>query len=155
MPYLIDGHNLIPRVPGLSLADPEDELELIKRLEAFCLRSGKRAEVFFDNAPAGQPRVQSFGPVRAEFIRAGNTADAAIRRRLRSLGRSAANWTVISSDREVQAAARQARARVLEAKEFAALLAGGRAPQRHGAEGDAAVPPGEVEEWLRLFGEDE
>ena len=26
MPYLIDGHNLIAQMPGLSLSDPDDEV---------------------------------------------------------------------------------------------------------------------------------
>ena len=33
MHYLIDGHNLIARVPGLSLADPDDEVKLLQLLK--------------------------------------------------------------------------------------------------------------------------
>ncbi len=28
MPILVDGHNLVPHVPGLSLRDPDDEMVL-------------------------------------------------------------------------------------------------------------------------------
>lgn len=153
MPYLIDGHNLIPRVPGMSLADPEDERQLIELLRAFCLRKGKRAEVFFDQAPAGQARTQSYGPVRAVFTRTGDSADAAIQRRLRALKGAAANWTVVSSDREVQGAAQRSRARMLDSADFAVELTAS-PPTEDSTNDDAQVPPGEVEEWLRLFGEE-
>jgi hypothetical protein len=33
MPYIVDGHNLIPKVPGLNLQDMEDELQLVELLQ--------------------------------------------------------------------------------------------------------------------------
>ena len=48
MPYLIDGHNLIGSLPGLSLADPEDERKLLDRLQGYARRSRRRMIVFFD-----------------------------------------------------------------------------------------------------------
>ena len=36
MPYLIDGHNLIPKVRGLSLQSMDDEMELVELLQEFC-----------------------------------------------------------------------------------------------------------------------
>ena len=33
MLYLIDGHNLIGQMPGLSLDDPHDEAKLVERLK--------------------------------------------------------------------------------------------------------------------------
>ena len=38
MPFLIDGHNLIGRMPGISLDDPDDEARLVAQLRAFCAR---------------------------------------------------------------------------------------------------------------------
>ena len=35
MPYLIDGHNLIPEI-GLQLDSCDDEPELVKRLNLYC-----------------------------------------------------------------------------------------------------------------------
>ena len=29
---VIDGHNLIPKIPGLRLDDPDDEMKLIEKL---------------------------------------------------------------------------------------------------------------------------
>ena len=120
MPYLIDGHNLIPKIAGLSLGDIDDEMQLVEQLQEFCRLQRKQVEIHFDNAPAGQPRVRIFGPVTAHFTRAGKSADQSIRSTLTRLGRAARNWTVVSSDRGVQAPA-QARPKH-GAETFAALL---------------------------------
>ena len=65
MAYLIDGHNLIAAVPGIHLDEIDDETQLIQVLGGFCRQRKKRVEVFFDNAPPGQPREcrpWGFGP---------------------------------------------------------------------------------------------
>jgi hypothetical protein len=46
MPYLIDGHNLIGRFPGISLEDPEDERKLLEVLEIFARFSRHKVVVF-------------------------------------------------------------------------------------------------------------
>lgn len=122
MPYIIDGHNLIGKLPGISLSQIDDEEQLIRRLGAFCARSGKKAEVYFDRAAPGHAGRQRSGPLTAVFVQRELTADEAIRRRLKQLGRQAKNWTVVSSDRQVQAEARAAGARVLLSEDFADLL---------------------------------
>jgi predicted RNA-binding protein with PIN domain len=86
------------------------------------------------------------------FVRAGTSADAAIARRLKKLGRAAKNWTVVSSDRQVQAEARSARAEVLSSEEFARLLQGTPRVERSKPHADKKVSPAEVDEWLKIFG---
>ena len=153
MPYLIDGHNLIPKVPGLSLRDMDDEIALIEHLQAFCRRTGKDVEVYFDNAPPGGMRVRHFGRVEAHFVRSGKTADDAIAARLQRLGRAARNWTVVSSDRQVQAAARGAQARVLSSDEFALRLTEtSETASEPVKRDDVLLNEDEVNEWLNLFG---
>src|SRR5512134_463712 len=121
MPYLIDGHNLIPKL-GLRLDTIDDEMELIAILQEFCRLERKQAEVFFDGAPAAEAGTRKLGAVTVHFVRLGATADNAIRKRLKSLRKSARNWTVISSDRQVQAEARAALAAVISSEAFAAIL---------------------------------
>ena len=154
MPYLIDGHNLIPHVPGLRLQDPEDERALIEMLGAFCRRVNRRVEVFFDNASPGEGRRQKFGRVTAQFVQQSSTADAAIRARLRKLGREASNWTVVSSDQEIRAAARSAQAKTESAAEFAGRLMGA---EKEGdpSTSDAGLSDSEVNAWLRIFNQPE
>jgi len=154
MPYLIDGHNLIPRIPGLDLASDDDEAQLILLVQEFCRLRRKSAEIYFDNAPPGQPKARTYGQVSARFVRAGRTADDAIRARLLRLGAEARNWSVVSSDQQVQLAARAARAQSTSSETFAHLLADTLRTGEVTSGGDAkgTVSEGEVEEWLDLFG---
>jgi predicted RNA-binding protein with PIN domain len=150
MRYLVDGHNLIPNLPGLSLEQIDDEVELVQRLQTFCAQGAHQVEVYFDNAPAGHTGVRRFGRVTAHFVRAGKTADAAIAHRLTALGRSARQWCVVSSDRSVLAAARAAQAAVLLSQEFALRMQP--LPVTPGDEKRETPPdPGEVDEWLQIF----
>jgi uncharacterized protein len=154
MPYLIDGHNLIPKL-GLRLDAVDDEMELIAILQEFCrierMPAG-RMEVFFDGAPTTQAGTRKLGAVTAHFVRLGTTADDAIRNRLKRLGRNARNWTVVSSDRQVQAEARAAFAEVISSDAFAAMLRQARnSSPKPSAEQN--LSPKEVEDWLKLFEE--
>jgi predicted RNA-binding protein with PIN domain len=157
MPYIIDGHNLIPKVPGLSLQQMDDEQHLVEMLQEFCRRQRKQVEVYFDNAAPGGVRARNLGLVTTRFVRQGTTADSAIRRRLVNLGRAARNWSVVSSDQAVQAEARAAQAQVISSDTFARLLS--RALDEswvdQGDAADTALNPEEVDDWLQLFGSDE
>ena len=151
MPYLIDGHNLIPKL-GLRLESPDDEMELIAILQEFCRMTRKGADVYFDGAPAPHAGTRKYGSVSAHFVRLGSSADEAIRRRLKSLGKSAKNWTVITSDRQVQAEARAAQAGIITSESFAAMLKQARASAPKGDE-KRKLSSEEVDEWLRIFQE--
>jgi uncharacterized protein len=156
MPILIDGHNLIPKIPGFSLRAIDDEMQLIEVLQEYCRRSRKQVEVFFDNAPPGSPRARSFQNVTARFIREGQTADQAIRAKLNRLGREARNWTVVSSDREVQAAARAVRAVVIPSELFAGqMLQTLSEGEQEGEMPEESLSEEEIEDWLELFGGEE
>jgi predicted RNA-binding protein with PIN domain len=151
MPYLIDGHNLIPKL-GLRLDSLDDEMELIAILQEFCRVEQRQVEVFFDGAPATHAGTRKLGAVTARFVRLGDTADNAIRSRLKQLERSARNWTVVSSDRQVQAEARSVHAEVLSSEVFAIMLRQARdsAPN---PDSERKLSPKEVEDWLKVFEE--
>jgi predicted RNA-binding protein with PIN domain len=149
MPYLIDGHNLIPKL-GLRLDSMEDEMELIAILQGFCRASRKTVEVYFDGAPAPHAGTQKHGMVTAHFVKLGSSADNAIRKRLQSMGKSAKNWTIVTSDRQVQAEARNAQAEILSSDAFAALVKETRNSAPKGRE-EQKLSAREVEEWLNLF----
>ena len=158
MPYLIDGHNLIPKIPGLDLGAIDDESQLIELLQVFCRHKRKQVEVVFDNAPAGQPRARNFGLLVARFARSGQTADDLIQARLQRLGGASRNWTVVSSDRQVQAAARGVRAHYVSSEAFAQLLLEtlDESSASPAGEEEASISEDEIDGWLALFGaEDE
>ena len=157
MPYLIDGHNLIPRIPGLSLKDLDDETALIQILQRFATRQASRVEVFFDRAPPGQADSKTFGSVKAHFIRQGKTADQAIIQKLSHLGAEAKNWIVVTSDREIIAEARSSHSRVIKSEEFSKLLRSeesGLDDRRGDKDDDPQVSLGDVEYWLEQFNDE-
>lgn len=155
MLYLIDGHNLIPKL-GLRLDNPDDEIELVAILQEFARLKRHEVNVFFDGAPAGSAGTRKMGNVQAHFVRIGQTADAAIRARLHRMGRNAKNCAVVSSDREVLGAARAAQAEGIASEEFVKMLKQVRqsAPK---PSSERNISSREVEEWMELFkrGKDE
>lgn len=148
MPLLIDGHNLIGKMPDLSLADPEDEAELVRRVQRYCQRHRRRAVIVFDAGVVGgrSPSLSGAG-VEAVFAPPGRRADDVIRERLGKL-RDPAGWTVVSSDREIQKMARQVGARAVSAEEFAEML---RASPTRAREPSPRLSEEEIQEWLDRF----
>lgn len=148
---IIDGHNLIPNVRGLSLQALDDEQGLIDRLQVYSRVTRRPVEVYFDRAPAGKSGVRAFGSVKAHFIREGTTVDQAIIIRVRNLGRAAGNWTVVSSDRRVQAEVRALGAKTISSQVFAQELADALVASQRNPDSKQKLSDSEVEEWLRLF----
>jgi predicted RNA-binding protein with PIN domain len=154
--YLIDGHNLIPKIAGLSLRSLDDELRLVEMLQVYCRVRRQRVEVFFDQAAPGHAGRKQFGMVVAHFVRQGRTADESIVARLDQLDKAARNWKVVSSDHQVQAEARIRLAGIVPSEQFAAeLQAALRQAQEtpSGSGPDKTMEESELAEWLKLFGE--
>jgi predicted RNA-binding protein with PIN domain len=151
MPYLIDGHNLIASLPDIQLEDPDDEARLIERLTSFCAMVEKEATVYFDRSALGLQEPVRLGRVTARFVSAPQTADQAIASHLRHLGREANNWTVVSSDHDVQRAGRHAGAQILSSRDFGRLL---RPTPKKSEVPEKPSPPDSEEEiatWEHLF----
>ena len=122
MPYIVDGHNLIPRLPDIKLSDLDDEIKLIAILQRYADQRGSRIEVYFDKAPATKARTEEHGDVEAHFIHQDSTADQAIKSRIKELDKRAKNWTVVSSDRDILAEAKSYRCRIISSTDFAKEL---------------------------------
>ncbi len=150
MPFLIDGHNLIGKLPGIQLDQLDDERQLLELLRQFARRDGRRVTVYFDRGSMASEDPRPQGGVEAHFVRSPRTADEAISQNLERLGGEAKNWTVVSSDRKVQAAARRAGARRLTSEAFAEIL---RTQSPDDPNPEKPPPPSgeEVERWLRMF----
>jgi predicted RNA-binding protein with PIN domain len=152
MPYLIDGHNLIPKVPGMSLQVIDDEDRLIAVLQIFHRIRRQPVEVFFDQAPPTRGGRKMAGSVVVHYVRQGKTADQAILERLDRLGKAARNWLVVTSDRQVRAGAHERGASLVTSEEFAMQIQAARlAAQTAQKENPAPPDPGELDEWLKLF----
>lgn len=158
MNYLIDGHNLIARTPGLSLADPDDEAKLVRLLRRWVAADSRRKiTVIFDaGLPAGEAKHLSGGGVKAVFAPNNSSADAVLMRRIEAIG-NPPEFVVVSSDGAVAAAASRRRVAVQRSEDFAAAMmtdrrfGGGDKPAAERP--DAPVMnPDEMKEWLALFG---
>jgi predicted RNA-binding protein with PIN domain len=151
MHYLIDGHNLIPKL-GLRLNSIDDEMELVSILQEFGRLGRHQVEVYFDGAPAPHAGTRKLGTITAHFVPLGTTADNAIRNYLKRVGRSAKNLTVVSSDRQVQADARAAQAEIISSDAFTGTLKNARssAPK---PTNDKKLSSKEVDDWLKFFEE--
>lgn len=154
MHWLVDGHNLIGKMPNLRLADPDDEEKLVEYLRRYRARTGHRLTVIFDAGQIYQPaKTRKSGGVTVQFAPHGQTADRLIMRRVRRL-KNPQGTIVVSSDRAVQQAARQVKVRVVEAQEFARelldLSVAGQAAEA-GSQAEIRLSEDEVEEWLDIF----
>jgi predicted RNA-binding protein with PIN domain len=153
MGYLIDGHNLIPKIPGLSLRHMDDETELIGILQAYCGSKQKNAIVFFDGAPPGYDGTRHFGRVTAVFVRQGKTADSAIKDYLHQLGKAAKNWQVVTSDRQILSETRAVGAGVLSSAAFSQQIMAASGSQMAGKKGaEPLLSEDELQDWMALFG---
>ncbi len=146
MPFLIDGHNLIPHT-GLRLDDPDDEQKLIELLRDYLARAQKKGTVIFDRGlPGGASRWSSHA-LEVRFAPAPKTADELIRGRLQR-EKNPRGLTVVTNDHEVADEARRAGARVVSSAEFAReMLAKPTAPRTK----ETGLSAEEVAQWEEEF----
>lgn len=147
MPYLIDGHNLIGKLTGVSLNDLDDEIALVQLLDTYFTRKRKKAAIFFDKASLLAKSQFRSAFVEVHFVRHPKTADEAIVERLEKLRGNANNFTVISSDHWVMERATRKGARVISSLEFRRIIENNQANR----ENDHTLSEKEVEDWLDLF----
>ncbi len=153
MTLVIDGHNLVPRVPGLHLRDMDDETQLIQLVQQYCRLRRNSAELFFDGALPGMPGVKTGGLVHVHSVPKSMTADQAIINFLSARGKNARNFTLVSSDRRVQAEARSLGCAILSSDQFSAELVNTLSQiVEEKKKQDKPLSPAEVEDWLTLFG---
>lgn len=156
MKWLIDGHNLIGQMQNVSLSDPHDEDKLLEYLRRFRARTGHKVTVIFDAGADYQvAQKKQQGGISIEFAPHGHSADRIIIRRLHRV-KNPQEYMVVSSDRAIQQAARQAQVRFLSAEEFARQLVQPTSQPGEEEEGDRAdvhLSAQEVDDWLAFFGQ--
>ncbi len=162
MQYLIDGHNLIGRMPDIDLGDPDDEVELVLRLRSWSAAGRKRkVTVIFDRGlPGGKDKALSSGQVKVVFAPAGRSADSLLINRISSV-KNPAEYTLVSSDQKIVRAAEARRMLVWRSEEFVGRMnEKGERDQGHANAGTTDNPQMSVDEvqmWLNMFstGEDD
>jgi uncharacterized protein len=156
MHFLVDGHNLIAKMPDISLSDPDDEAQLILRLRRWVAANPKRrVTVYFDGGlPGGREPHLSGARLEVVFASGGRPADDMLIRHIRRI-KNPPEYTLVTSDREIIAAAEQRRLPYLLAQDFAPELAGDEpepAPPPPSVADKPLLSEAEVAAWMELFG---
>lgn len=153
MILVIDGHNLIPKVPGLHLSDLDDEPRLAEMIREYCRRKRTRAELFFDGGLPGFAQPAKGGAVHIHVIARSSSADRAIIDFFMQKGRDSRNYTLISSDHYVQNQSHNLGATVISSEQFARELTQTLLqPEPHSETGsERRLSSAEVDEWLEIF----
>jgi predicted RNA-binding protein with PIN domain len=153
MPLLIDGHNLIGSgtLPGISLGDKDDELQLVRLLRRYRSRLRSDITVVFDGGiPGGTSRVLSGGGVKVVFaFSRKQRADDIISARTRRAA-NPGSLTVVTSDNHLAQEARSHGAQVISSSRFADRLLAPLPTTRRLRE-EPRLPEREVEDWLAFF----
>ena len=155
MPYLIDGHNLIGQLSDIRLDDPNDEAQLVQKLNGFAARTRQKYVVVFDQGLPGGASRMSNRSVCVIFASHKSDADQVIMDRIRK-EHNPREWIVVSSDNLVLETARRYHMATLRSAQFAELLERLPLPPEPGLDEapDVALSEEEVDEWLDLFESD-
>lgn len=150
MPVIIDGHNLIGKMSGISLADPDDEAKLVGFLARQLHFLHKKVIVVFDKGAEtdSAPRLDS-PKLRVIFASPESSADEIIMDMIRR-DPNPKGLTIVSSDNEIRRCARSRRARLISAEDFAGQLESAPSRRRRGAH-RGEVDDIDVDEWLDYF----
>ncbi len=150
--FIVDGHNLIPKIPGLSLSQPDDETRLLELLGEYARRTRVRFEVFFDGAPPTQAGQIKGGLMHVHFIRQSTIADEAIIRYLHAHQNERDGITLVTSDQRILSEARSLRIAQMKSEDFSReLRAVISSPSRDQNPTSHAISPEEVEDWIQIF----
>jgi uncharacterized protein len=152
MILVIDGHNLIPKVPGLHLRDLDDETHLTQYIQEYCRVKRASAELYFDGELPGFNHSSKSGLVHVHSIRKGNTADEAIITFLNQHSSTARNYTLVSSDMHIQVQARSLGTHIITSDQFARELLQALSQADKSSSGESKpLSATEVDEWLEIF----
>ncbi|HEY85965.1 MAG TPA: NYN domain-containing protein [Chloroflexi bacterium] len=150
MLVLVDGHNLIGKLPDISLDEADDEARLITKLRRYRARTGRNIIAFFDSG--GSYKLSSKrtkGGISIHYAPHNKTADHLIISHLQR-ARHPRQILLVSSDRAIQQVARQVRAGIISSTDFAQELE--TRPASQDDEADVQLSKEEIEAWLSLFG---
>jgi uncharacterized protein len=143
MRIIVDGYNLIRQWPELAMLDRADlqsgREALLRKLQEYQRARRHQIIVVFDGRERGgiSGGTERAGGVGVRYSRQGETADQVIARLAAEGGAGA---VIVSSDREVQAAARRHGAAPLSADEFMGRIARSRGADLKGGETEEERP---------------
>ncbi len=157
MPVLIDGNNLIHALGGVG--DDASRVHLCTLLAGLA-RGGEKVTVAFDGPPASSAAAERIAEFAMEVLYSGHgrSADAIITK-LIAATTAPRLLKVVTTDREIRAAARKRRCPTTTSEQFARVLtrtAAAKAPgQSEPPEKRHGLSAAQTDAWLRVFGFDQ
>ncbi len=153
MHYLIDGHNLISKMDAISLEDPNDEVKMVLLLRKWAAgkRNRKVTVVFDGGVPGGEDQYLSTSKVKVLFAPGNLSADDLIITRINRVD-NPTEYMVVTSDREVQSAARKRKLALITSEDFSPMVdATDSGDDNVEISPDPEISADELTEWLELF----
>lgn len=148
---LVDGYNVL--LTGGAVTNLREAREtLVREIEAYCARTGRRARLYFDSRE-GPLRGQTTH-VEVIYVPAGTTADAAIIETVTATQDRTA-YCVVTSDREIADAARRHKMAVIPSDRFRRALLETPPGLDLSTQKRDGISEGEAKAWLREFGMEE
>ncbi|MCA9949153.1 MAG: NYN domain-containing protein [Anaerolineales bacterium] len=161
MLYLIDGHNLIAKLPDIELTDPNDEVKLVLKLRGWAaIRRQRKIILYFDGGlPGGRERNLSTPDVQVTFATHGKTADHLLIQRIKRIT-NPAEYILVTSDQQIIKAAQARKMKFWRSETFVKRLLQEqserqvKSPQVEDLETavDPAISAAEIAEYLEMFG---
>lgn len=158
MSYLIDGNNLIGRLPEIDPEAPDARMQLLRWLAAFRNRPGQKARrltVVFDGAPEPNfPDGSVFQGVHIIYSLPNSTADARIKQKVEQ-HKDRRGLTVVTSDRELYNYVRACGAQAITCEQFVERLWTAVASSDSDEKEEVHLDAQEIDQWMRYFGIEE
>jgi predicted RNA-binding protein with PIN domain len=158
MPIIIDGHNLLWAVQEVSRThETITELQLCHIVSRYLRSTGDKGEIVFDGAgPPDKGRFDNISALEVLFSGPSADADRIIEDKVRA-STAPKNLTIVSSDRQVRAAAHARKAATVKSEVFWQNLTKELTRARPQQEPPAkrwGLSDVETEQWLEFFGLD-
>ena len=152
--YIVDGYNVIHAIPSLKKLLAHDGFQarehLVFLVSRLTFRKKFRCTIVFDGVKPHEPHPpQSHSPLHIVFS-SPLSADAKIKSMI-ELSKNRTLLVIISSDREILDYAKVCSCNTYTSKYFTNLLFD--EPDKGEEKDSTALTKGQVDEWLKIFGE--
>lgn len=151
--FIIDGYNLIRRIPALHRSGPSLEYQrraLITRLSAFRVRTRATCIVVFDGTVEAGHTTSSTSGIQVVFSRKPSSADDLIKR-LVDQEKNKGHVTVVTSDNEIMWYAKASGCTAQSAEAFHERLTADDSMDRPEVKSDPNLSQREIDVWKKLF----
>jgi len=153
MAYIVDGNNVMGQTPGWHRDKPGARRNLVEQLARFARAKKARVTVVFDGEPDRlMPEASAYRGVKIFYAEKGSNADARIERIVES-SPDPRGLAVVTSDRHLAFVVRSRGAAVVRSGEFRKQIERAIASATLLEDGEQ-YEVGDVDAWLRYFGEE-